>query len=536
MYKKSLVFGIIVLFVGASILPSTLGKNEDFIVYNEQNIFFVDPPDEEWNKTYGGVYHEGGRDIKQTTDGGYIIAGYTSSYGAGSTDAWLLKIDASGNYEWDSTFGGSDEDSVRSVAQTSDGSYILTGRTKSYGAGMNDLWLIKADSNGNHLWNETFGGTGEDGGYSVAETNDGSYIITGRRISVSSGTDWDVWLIKTDTRGDLIWDKTYGADGSDGGYSVAQTVDGGYIIAGFTSSYGAGWLDFWLIKTDSLGNLQWHKTFGGLGHDAAHSVFQTQPDTGYIMTGYVYSSDTSSYDLWFVKTDPNGNHIWNKTYGGIKDDWGWSVVQASDGGYIATGFSDLAGTDDEALWIIKIFDSGNFAWDILYDGPGYESGMSVIQATDEGYVISGDTYSYGNGGSDAWVIKLKVENPPPNSPTIDGPTSGSAGTEYTYTIITNEPDGDNVYYYVDWGDGEFEDWFGPFASGTLQTISHTWTEQDTYEIKAKAKDTFDAESDWAMLEVTMPRNRAMQRPFFNFLQNHPNLFPILRLLLQRVGL
>ena len=162
MYKKSLVFGIVVLFVGASILPSTLGKNEDFIDYNKPNILFVDPPDEDWNKTFGGVYYESGRDIKQTTDGGYIITGYTYSYGAGLSDAWLLKLDASGNYEWDSTFGGSDEDAIWSVAQTSEGGYILAGETESYGAGKHDLWLVKADSNGNHLWNHTYGLTGGD--------------------------------------------------------------------------------------------------------------------------------------------------------------------------------------------------------------------------------------------------------------------------------------------------------------------------------------------------------------------------------------
>ncbi len=530
--NKTLILGIIILFVGASILPSTLGEKEIFIVYNKESTFFVDPPDEDWNNTFGGINLEGGEEIKQTSDGGYIIAGYTNTFGAGYTDAWLIKLDSSGNYEWDSTFGGSDEDGAQSVFQTTEGSYIITGRTKSYGSGMYDLWLIKADSNGNHLWNKTFGSTGDDGGYSVIETSDGGYVVTGRRISVSSGTEWDVWLIKTDTRGDLIWDETYGADGSDGGYSVAQTDDGGYIIAGFTTSYGAGWHDFWLIKTDSLGNLQWHKTFGEGGHDIAQSVFETQPDTGYILTGNTWSSDTSSYDLWFIKTDTDGNEIWNKTYGGNNDDWGFSVIQASDGGYIATGSTILAGNEDEALWIVKIFDSGNLNWDIIYDGKDYDSGRSIVQTTDEGYIISGNTYSYGNGGSDAWVIKLKMENQPPDPPTIDGPSSGSPDTEYTYTIVTNEPDADEVYYYIDWDDGEIEDWFGPFGSGVPQTISHTWAEQGTYIIKAKAKDISDAESDWSEFEVEIPRNKAVFKSYLlRFLDRFSNAFPLIQRIL-----
>jgi hypothetical protein len=530
--NKTLILGIIILFVGASILPSTLGEKEKFIVYNKQSTFFVDPPDEDWNNTFGGIYLEGGQEIKQTSDGGYIIAGYTNSYGAGYTDAWLLKLDSSGNYEWDSTFGGSDEDGAQSVYQTTEGSYIITGRTKSYGAGMYDLWLIKADGNGNHLWNKTFGSTGEDGGYSVIETSDGGYVVTGRRISVSSGTEWDVWLIKTDTRGDLIWDHTYGAEGSDGGYSVVQAEDGGYIIAGFTTSYGAGWHDFWLIKTDSLGNLQWHKTFGEAGHDVARSVSQTQPDTGYILTGNTWSSDTSSYDLCLIKTDLDGNEIWNKTFGGNNDDFGFSVIQASDGGYIATGSTILAGNEDEALWIVKTFDSGNLNWDIIYDGYDYDSGRSIVQTSDEGYIISGDTYSYGSGGSDAWVIKLKKENQPPNPPTIDGPTSGSPDTEYSYTIVANEPDADEIYYYIDWDDGEIEDWFGPLGSCVPQTISHTWAEEGNYIIKAKAKDISDAESDWSEFEVEIPRNKAFFNSYLQrFLELFPNIFSLIRRIL-----
>jgi predicted secreted protein len=202
------------------------------------------PPATAWNKTFGGSGYDDGYSVQQTSDEGYVVAGYTNSYGAGGDDVWLIKTDSSGNMAWNKTFGGSGYDDGYSVQQTSDEGYVVAGYTNSYGAGGDDVWLIKTDSSGNMAWNKTFGGSGYDDGYSVQQTSDGGYIIVGTTIP---GFYSDVYLIKTDSSGNLEWNKTFAGLGNDHGYSIQQTSDGGYIIAGYTRYIGED-NDVWLIK------------------------------------------------------------------------------------------------------------------------------------------------------------------------------------------------------------------------------------------------------------------------------------------------
>lgn len=257
-------------------------------------------PSEEWSKTFGGADYDCPNSVQQTSDGGYIFAGETSSCGAGSVDLWLVKTDPVGNKVWDKTFGGAHDDGARSVQKTSDGEYIIAGETSSYGAGSFDFWLVKTDSARNKEWDKTFGGEDSDKAESVQQTSDAGYIIAGH----SGG---DAWLIKTDSAGNKEWDRTFGGAASDEARSVQQTSDGGYIIAGDTSSYGAGYADFWLVKTDSAGNEEWDKTFGGESDDKAEVVQQTS-DGGYIIAGYAESYydpyGASGGDAWLIKLAP----------------------------------------------------------------------------------------------------------------------------------------------------------------------------------------------------------------------------------------
>jgi hypothetical protein len=346
----------------------------DTISYDGVYLIKTDPNgNSEWEKTFGAL---GGSSVQQTSDGGYIIAGISDLYEAGDPNVYLIKTDPNGNKKWQNSFGGTNDDYGFSVHQTSDGGYIIAGATRSFGAWQSDVYLIKTDSNGNGEWEKTFGGSGGERGYSVQQTTDGGYIIAGWTLSYGAGSV-DVYLIKTDPNGDSQWQKTFGGSEQDQGWSVQQTTDGGYIIAGYTDSYGAGNDDVYLIKTDPNGNSGWHKTFGGSGDDTAYSVQQTI-DGGYIITGGSYSFGVGSWDVYFIKTDPNGNSKWEKTFGGSELDIGRSVQQTSDGGYIIAGSTWSFGAEMADVYLIKTCSDGTLSADFNCNGTVYYEDLEIL--------------------------------------------------------------------------------------------------------------------------------------------------------------
>ena len=357
-----------------------------------------------FTKTFGGTDWDVCSSVQQTTDGGYIITGSAPSFANGDDELYLIKTDANGDSLWTKIFSGGRGSSVQ---QTADGGYIITGAT-FLGNGDDDVCLIKTDQSGNEQWFKTFGGTEWDVGYSVQETTDGGYIVTG--LTSSFGNWSDLYLIKTDGSGNEQWFKIFGGTYLDIGESVQQTNDGGYIITGATSSFGNGSEEVLLFKTDGNGDSLWTKTFGGsdMDEDWGNSVKQTN-DGGFIITGWTHPDNTpgslEDSEVLLIKTDESGNEEWTKKFGGADGESGSSVQQTADGGYIIAGSTSSFGNGYEDVYLIKTDGSGNEQWFKTFGGVDGESGSSVQQTTDEGYVIAGSTTSFGNGGSDIYLIK-----------------------------------------------------------------------------------------------------------------------------------
>jgi len=304
-----------------------------------------------WTRTYGDTVTEEGYSVQQTTDGGYIITGgvRTPSNGA---DVLLIKTNQSGDTLWTRTYGGASTDIGYSVQQTLDRGYIVAGLTTSYGAGIDDAYLIKTDSLGATLWTRTYGGPGYEGANFVRQSSDSGYIVTGWTDSFGAGAT-DVYLIKTNASGDSLWTMTYGGTSWDEGWSVQQTSDGGYIIAGESYSFGGGVHDkVYLIKTNAAGDTLWTRFYGGTNQDAGYSVCQTT-DGGYIIAGLTLSFGAGGGDVYLIKTNASGDTLWTRTYGGSGDDDGLSVRQTSDGGYIIAGYTNSFGAGGEDVYLIK---------------------------------------------------------------------------------------------------------------------------------------------------------------------------------------
>jgi hypothetical protein len=353
-----------------------------------------------WTRTYGREYDDYAQMAERTSDGGYIVVACTQYPSGGDIDLWLSKTDLAGQEVWHRIFSGSGWFfRGPEVHQTSDGGYIVVAWN------LGDVWLMKTDGGGSPVWVRTLGGPDYDCGNSVRQTADGGYIIAGETWSYGAGEN-DAWLIKIDADGNKVWDRTFGGASYDYGQVVRQTSDGGYIIVGETTADSVDWRDAWLIKTDADGNKVWDKTFSGAGDVYARSVQQTS-DGGYIVAGSMPGSSFKS-DFWLLKTDPNGEKTWERTLGGADSDEGNSVQQTSDGGYVIVGEAIVSPwymLTDWDVWLIKTDAAGVKVWDKTFGGPKWEFGHSVQETPDGGYVIAGMTQSFGAGGQDILLIK-----------------------------------------------------------------------------------------------------------------------------------
>ena len=462
--------------------------------------FLAAQPSIQWQKALGGSDNDESTCILQTSDGGYVVTGYTLSNNEdvlgnhGLFDIWVVKLTETGLIQWKKTLGGNDYDWAYSVCQTNDGGYLVVGYTQSNNGdvsgnhGDKDAWVVKLGSTGAIQWKKSLGGSGWEEAWSVQQTFDGGYIMAGRAnsndgdVSGNHAGSLDFWVVKLSDIGSVEWQKSLGGSDEDTATSIKQTSDGGYIVVGEAKSTDGdvvgnnGNVDFWVVKLNNLGEIEWQNALGGNGWDFAGDIHETSD--GYIACGSVGSHNTGDvtghqglFDFWIVKLSKNGVLLWQKALGGSKGDWGRSILQTSDGMYVVTGTTQSSDGDVlinnaiETAWILKLNDAGEILWQKSLGGTVGEGSNCIKQTSDSGYIIAGYAWSNdgdvsGNhGGGDFWVVKLSPEsvstsvpqisplkispNPAQQSislknPSLSAVVSTEAGEETTLTIrITN---------------------------------------------------------------------------------------------------
>ena len=362
----------------------------------------------QWARTYGTSGYDHAFSIQQTNDGGYIVAGSTEindindNYGYDQFDFWILKLTSDGEIEWQKILGEDSDDYSYSIQQTSDGGYIIGGRITHKGWGVG---IIKLSSDGNVEWQKYYGIETSAEAFSIQQTSDGGYVVAGNIRLFEAGRKWEVWILKLDSRGVVEWNKSYGGFEDENANFIYQTSDGGYIIAGNTYSFGVGADDVWILKLNLLGEVEWQKTYGGNENENVYSIQQTS-DGGYILAGYSSSFGSNSPDLWIFKIDSEGDIEWNKTYGGSKKETANSIQQTFDGGYIIAGETKSFGAGSSDIWILKLNFWGDIEWEKTYGGNQDEEASFIQQTYDGGYIIAGSTDTYGAGKRDFLILKL----------------------------------------------------------------------------------------------------------------------------------
>ncbi len=358
----------------------------------------------QWARTYGGDDFDRAFFIQQTSDGGYIAAGYTASAGAGISDFWVLKLSLAGVIEWQYAYGGSGDDVAYAVQETSDGGYIVAGYTYSFGAGESDYWILKLNSTGVIEWQFTYGGIGDDRAHSIQETSDEGYIVAGYMHNFGVQTS-DIWILKLTSEGDIEWQHIYGGTGDDKAYSVQETSDGGYIVAGSTQYLGALDDDFWILKLTSAGFFEWQRIYGGYRDDVPYFIQETS-DEGFIVAGDTNSFGSKESEFWVLKLTSIGDIKWERIYGGSDNDYLNCIQETSDGGYVVTGYTESFGAGGSDILLLKLSSTGNIEWQRAYGGSEEDVACFIQETSEGGYIAAGYTDSFGAGESDFLLLKL----------------------------------------------------------------------------------------------------------------------------------
>ena len=304
-----------------------------------------------WERKIGGVKQDIATCITQNPDYGFTVSGFTYSKGKGRRDIWVYKTNSAGKGQYNKTYGSLKKDGASSIITTTDEKNIVLGYTNSIGAGSLDFWVLALNQFGFLMWEKTYGGSDSDIGQCIIETNDKGYIMCGDTKSKGAG-DWDIWVVKLKKDGNIEWQKTFGKKYSDKATTIVQTTDGGYVVCGSTVNKNTN-TDIYVIKIDAKGNLLWEKSFGGEFGEEANSICQTQ-DGGYAVAGYTESKGAGFSDFWVLKLDEKGSLVWDKTLGGAEYDVANSIIQVVDGGLVVCGGTFSKGAGDWDIWLVKL--------------------------------------------------------------------------------------------------------------------------------------------------------------------------------------
>lgn len=404
-------------------------------------------PGIQWQKNYGGNNADRAMSTKQTTDGGYIVAGYTLSNNGdvtgyrGGEDYWVLKLNSAGTIQWKRTFGGSGDDRCYAVQQTADGGYILAGTSNSSDGqvtnakGGFDMWIVKLNSSGTITWKKNLGGSDDDAAYSIDELATGGYVVAGESKSSTGDIDnnkggYDYWIIKLSATGNLVWEKNYGGSADESAKSVQECSDGSIIVAGETTSNdydvtnNNGGYDFWVLRLRPNGNIRWKNTYGGTANDNAYSITQIS-NGNFVVVGETESNNghvpdnAGGDDFWVMTLRGSGSVLWSKTYGGEANDNARFVRETTDGAVVVVGKTESDGGDvtghkgGHDFWVIKVIKStGNLDWEKSLGGFDNDFGYGIDVTADGSQVVVGDSESddgdlnNNKGNADYWIVKL----------------------------------------------------------------------------------------------------------------------------------
>lgn len=369
------------------------------VAISQDSSIFKAPPDME---TMVGIYGNG---IVEANDGGVVVAGWIKyqSKEYRDHDLWIIKTDQSGNEVWQRRLGGKSTDRANAVIKTKNGDFVIAGETYSFGEGTYDMWAIRFNDAGNIVWHKTYGGKGVDRAYAVCSGNDNGIILAGFSDSFGNGSS-DGWVVKLDEWGKEIWSRSYGGPGVDRFYAIKPIKDVGYVLTGYTTTTSKGGLDLWILLINDQGELLWEKRWGGKSDDRGNTI-AISPDGKIHIAGGTYSRGKGREDIVYLKLDQKGTLLWEKSYGGEQSDGANSMIITSKGELVFAGYTESKGEGYRDGWIVQTDKNGKKIWDKTYGGATTDQFNSIQELRDGGYIISGLSKSTGYRETDIWVIK-----------------------------------------------------------------------------------------------------------------------------------